>query len=197
MAANVTLRPDVQAAADRMEQRIGAKREIRKLTDYLWEGETVRHMVSGSYGNGMGLVVLTDRRLLFVRDGWTSKTTEDFPLDKISSVQWSSGPMSGKLTVFSSGNKAEIINVQKRGGKTIADTIRERLASGPSHPAAPPPAPVRRPPAPPAEQPAVSPQTTQREDVFAALEKLGKLRDAGVVTAEEFEAKKAELLARI
>ena len=34
-------------------------------------------------------------------------------------------------------------------------------------------------------------------NVFEALERLGKLRDAGVVTAEEFEAKKAELLSRV
>lgn len=193
MAADVPLRPDIQAAADRMEQKMGAKREIRKLIEYLWEGETVRHMVSGTYGNGTGLIVLTDRRLLFVKDGWTTKTTEDFPLDKISSVQWSSGPLLGKLTVFASGNKAEIVNVQKQTGKVIADTIRERLASGPSYPATPPPAPVQQAPAPPA----ATQQPVQGDDVFAALEKLGKLRDAGVVTAEEFEAKKAELLARI
>ncbi|MEU9016702.1 PH domain-containing protein [Actinomadura sp. NPDC048394] len=110
-------------------------------------GETVRHMVSGTYGGGTGLVVLTDQRLLFVKDGWVSKTTEDFPLDKISSVQWSSGPLTGKLTVFASGNKAEIINVGKQGGKVIADTIRERLASGPAYP---PTAPVQQAPAAPA-----------------------------------------------
>ncbi|WP_159803293.1 DUF4429 domain-containing protein [Arthrobacter zhaoguopingii] len=35
------------------------------------------------------------------------------------------------------------------------------------------------------------------EDVFAHLEKLGKLRDAGIVSEAEFAAKKAELLGRI
>lgn len=35
------------------------------------------------------------------------------------------------------------------------------------------------------------------EDVFATLERLGKLHDTGVVTDEEFEAKKAELLTRL
>jgi uncharacterized protein (DUF697 family) len=34
-------------------------------------------------------------------------------------------------------------------------------------------------------------------DVFAKLEKLGKLRDSGVITAAEFEAKKAELLKEV
>ncbi|RYF44349.1 MAG: SHOCT domain-containing protein [Comamonadaceae bacterium] len=34
------------------------------------------------------------------------------------------------------------------------------------------------------------------DDVLATLKKLGELCDAGVVTPEEFESKKAELLAR-
>lgn len=195
MAAEEPLRPDIQAAADRMDTKTGAKREIRKLVEYLWDGETVRHMVAGSYGGGTGLLVLTDRRLLFVKDGWTSKTTEDFPLEKISSVQWSSGMMMGKLAVFASGNKAEIVNVGKQAGKLIADTIRERLASGAAYP--PPPAgahpqPVAPPPPVVRQAPAVG-----QEDVFEALEKLGRLRDAGIVTPEEFEAKKKDLLDRI
>ncbi|MBN1220226.1 MAG: DUF697 domain-containing protein [Anaerolineae bacterium] len=35
------------------------------------------------------------------------------------------------------------------------------------------------------------------KDVFVALEKLGKLKEQGVITAEEFEAKKQELLNRL
>ena len=37
----------------------------------------------------------------------------------------------------------------------------------------------------------------EREDVSEQLRKLGELRDQGVISAEEFERKKAELLARI
>jgi hypothetical protein len=99
-------------------------------------------MTTGTYGKGTGLVVLTDRRLLFVQDGVMSKTTEDFPMEKVSSVEWTSGMMLGSIVIFASGNKSEIKNVNKDDGK-------------------------------------------------------GELRDAGVVTAEEFEAKKAELLGRL
>ena len=42
-----------------------------------------------------------------------------------------------------------------------------------------------------------SAQNTEQPDVFETLKKLGELRDSGVVTQDEFEAKKAELLARI
>ena len=34
-------------------------------------------------------------------------------------------------------------------------------------------------------------------DVFKSLEKLGKLKEQGVITEEEFEAKKKELLDRL
>jgi hypothetical protein len=47
----------------------------------------------------------------------------------------------------------------------------------------------------PANQPPV-PQP-QAPDVMDQLKKLGELRDAGVLTSEEFEAKKADLLARL
>lgn len=175
------LRPDIQAASDRMGNRFGAKREIRKLIGYLWEGEQVEHLAGGTYGPGIGLVALTDRRLLFVKDGMMSKATEDFPIEKISSVQWNSGLVQGTLTVFASGNKAEITQIYKDDGKRIADAIRNRL-SGPAGTPQPTP-----------EAPAAAPS----EDVFETLRKLGELRDLGIVTPEEFEAKKAELLRRI
>lgn len=39
--------------------------------------------------------------------------------------------------------------------------------------------------------------TSVPDDVFAQLEKLGKLRDAGIISPDEFDAKKGELLARM
>ena len=38
---------------------------------------------------------------------------------------------------------------------------------------------------------------TESDDAFEKLEKLAKLKDSGVITEEEFNAKKAELLERI
>ena len=123
-----SLRPDIQAAKDKMQTRLGAGREMKRLTNHLWESESVHLMAAGRYGGGTGLVVLTDRRLLFVMDGMTRQTIEDFPLDKVSSVQWSSGMVLGTLTVFASGNKADIDQMNKKDGKQIADTVRARLA---------------------------------------------------------------------
>jgi hypothetical protein len=120
--------------------------------------------------------VLTERRLLFFKDGWTGKTSEDFPREKVSSVQFSAGLLIGRITVFASGNKAEITNVNKHDGKRIVDNMRARL-SEPTSEAEP----VAPPPADPVEQ----------------IRKLGELRDAGVITESEFEEKKRDLLSRM
>lgn len=67
------------------------------------------------------------------------------------------------------------------------------VAPAPPAPTAPPaPAPA---PAPAQEAPAARVDTA--DEVAEALSKLGALRDQGVITPEEFESKKAELLGRL
>jgi hypothetical protein len=197
------LRQDIAAAAARMSYKLGSKREIRKLVEHLWERETVLRMTGGMYGSGTGLVVLTDRRLFFLKDGWMSQTSEDFPLERISSIQWSAGMLMGSIIVFASGNKAEIKNVQKSDGKDIVDQIRGRLSGQIPSPQPMPPVPsvpsrpVPSAPAAPPAQPSISGSASDPDAILRQLRQLGELRDAGVVTSEEFETKKAELLARL
>ena len=90
----------------KMSYKMGSKREVKRLPEHLWDNEKVAYITAGTYGSGTGIVVLTDRRLFFLKDGVMSKTSEDFPIEKISSVQWSTGMLLGKITVFASGNKA-------------------------------------------------------------------------------------------
>jgi hypothetical protein len=47
----------------------------------------------------------------------------------------------------------------------------------------------------PAPQPVAAPAPPAADDVFAQLERLGRLRDDGVLTDAEFSAQKAKLLA--
>ena len=55
------------------------------------------------WGEAHALVVLTDRRLLFVQDAKLSKTTEDFPFSRITSVAWQSGVMYGTIKIMAAG----------------------------------------------------------------------------------------------
>jgi hypothetical protein len=172
-------RADIQAAVAKMSETIGGRRELRMLPDHLHDGERVDLIATGTYEDGLatGIVVLTDQRLLFLKDGVLFKRSEDFPLDKITSVQWSSGPMFGKITVFASGNRAVIDNLEKPDGLAICEAIRAHLVE----PARP--------------QDVVRPAATP--ELLELLAKLGELHQAGVLTDAEFTAKKAELLRRI
>jgi hypothetical protein len=176
------VRPDILTAMGKMSFKMGSRREIKRLPEHLWENERVDLLTAGTYGSGTGVLVLTDRRLLFLKDGVMSKTSEDFPLEKISSIQWSTGMLLGKMTVFASGNKAEILNVQKQDGKMITDAVRARIAKG--TPA-------------PSEEPAPFASPVSGPDVYEQLKRLGELHQAGVLTDEEFAAKKQPLLDQI
>lgn len=181
------MRPDIAAALSKMSYKLGSKREIKRLPEHLWDNEKVAHITAGTYGPGAGIVVLTDRRLFFLKDGVMSKTSEDFPIEKISSVQWSTGMLLGKITVFASGNKAEITDVQKTDGKAITDAVRARLSGGPEAGASQP-MPVEA---------ASAATVADGPDAYERLKKLGELRDAGILTEEEFSAKKQSLLDQI
>ena len=169
-------RTDIAAAKKKMTTKIGGGREIKRLPGHLWEGETVSWLAAGTYSGGTGVIALTDRRLFFLKDGVVKQVSEDFPIDKISSVQWNSGMLTGKVQVFVSGNKAEITGVAKSEGKAIVDEIRGRISMSTTSPAM------------------STHSLTGSDDVVEQIQQLAGLRDSGILTEAEFSAKKTQLL---
>lgn len=76
------------------------------------------------------------------------------------------------------------------------DLSRLPVVSRNGQPVAPPQAPLYTPQN-ASYTPASAGQTPAESDVFAAIERLGDLKAKGILTDEEFAAKKAELLARL
>lgn len=175
------LRSDIARAAETGGVKLGAKREMRKLVEHLWEQESVELLCTGTYGSGTGLVALTTQRLLFLKDGHMSKTSEDFPFAKITSIQWSSGMLMGTITIFASGNKAEIKNVSKDAGKRMTDQVRQLISA--------PHAAVNLQPV-----PVAAPTVDAGDDMVSQIERLGQLHQQGILDDEEFAAAKAKLL---
>ncbi|MDX2552596.1 PH domain-containing protein [Streptomyces scabiei] len=177
--AKFDVRPDIDAAAAKLQSTLGAKREIQRLPEVLWEDETVEMLATGMYGKGNGLVAMTSQRLIFLKHGVMSQQVEDFPYGRISSVQWSGGMLSGTLIVFASGNKAEIKQMPKDTGKALADALRARLAAAPQGAAAPSPAAV---------------PVAGAPDVASRLQTLDQLRAAGAITDEEYRDRRGKIL---
>jgi uncharacterized membrane protein YdbT with pleckstrin-like domain len=65
---------------------------------------------------------------------------------------------------------------EQQDARTIADAVRSAVPAGPAAPVA---------------------DVPSGEDITATIERLAALRDSGAITAEEFEAKKTELLGRL
>lgn len=177
---------EVEARIENLAQKLNVKfmvrKELKKLPSMLYEHENVLNLVNGRYEGNEGLIVVTDRRVMFIDEGVVRSHREDFPYERISSVQCSTGMMSGKLVIFASGNKAELDNIlPKQQANAVADLIRDKISGSVATSQVPPP-PVMAPPAP------------ATDDPYEKLRKLGELRDAGILTPEEFQAKKASLL---
>ena len=177
------MRPDIAAAWNKVSNKMGKKRDIKKLPEYLNGDETVLAMAGGMIASNNGLLVATDRRALFVSEGMINHCFEDFPYDRITTVTSSRGMLMGKIVLHTAGAARVVEQVAKGEAEAVAAVIRERVASATQQRAAAPPA--------QSAMPSSSPVGLASE-----LRELALLRDEGVLTAEEFEMQKAKLLGR-
>ncbi|MEU6982498.1 PH domain-containing protein [Streptomyces sp. NPDC046324] len=143
--------------------------------------EAVDMLAGGNYSNGAGLLALTNLRLIFFKHGFMSQKLEDFPLGNISSVQWSAGLLMGTLSVFASGNKADIKQVAKPHGEALSSRLRMLIATAKAPEASPAPVPAQ----------------AGAPDVASRLATLDQLRAAGAITDEEYRDRRAAILASI
>ena len=183
--ARFDVRPDIDAAAGRLSNTMGAQREITELPQILREGETVDTLASGQYGGGAGLLAMTDRRLVFLEHGATARRVAEFAYGSISSVRWQGGMIFGTLTVLAAGSQAEINQIPKQDGRALADRLRSRVAqetapAGQAAPAAP-------------HAPAAVP-AAGGQDVATRLATLEQLRAVGAVTDAEYRDRRAAIL---
>lgn len=159
--------------------RMLARREISHLRTVLHPEERVLALGQGSYENLQSLIVLTDTRLVFLEKGLLRESVKEFQLGAISSLSLSKGWGTESLEFTVSGARGKITQLESGQGENIANLYRQLRNT-----------PVAKPPAP-------APAAPDQPDVLAQLARLGQLRDAGVLTEEEFTAKKRELLGRL
>jgi hypothetical protein len=168
-------------------------KEMKELPKVLWEDEKVEKIVQGFHENGSGILAATNKRLIFVdKRRLGGLRVKDFPYDKVTSIKYNTGLLMGGITIYSSGHKSEITNIQKAIVGPFAEYVRARITST-SQPAIAPVTPSPSAPVTPSPSAPVTPPT-QQEDVISKLERLGALKDKGIITDQEFEEQKAKLL---
>lgn len=120
-------RLDIAAAVARMSRTVSVRRELRGLPALLDPGETVEAIVRGTDGAGFGLLVLTGRRLFFVREGLVSRRLHLMALNSVASVAWSHDRGSGELLIDTVAGRFVLQGIGRHDGGPFADAVRRRL----------------------------------------------------------------------
>jgi hypothetical protein len=158
---------------------------LDQAREHMDEGEEVLAAVKGSYevkrmgsdSARAGILAATDHRLIFYAKKMGGYDFEVFPYDHISSIESGKGMMGHHVKFFASGNEVKLKWIDKKSDvPAFVETVRNQMkASKTSH----------------------APANGGSTDVADQIRKLGALRDDGLLTDEEFETKRAELLARM
>jgi len=156
-------------------------RLTKQVQEHLDADEEILAVVLGSYEIKIfgrdsvrkGIFAATNRRLVFYAKKLTGYEFEVFPYSNISSFEAGKNMMGHTLSFFASGNKAKMKWIRYGDVSRLYEYVSSQIGKQ-SAPA----------------------QATQ-VDVADQIKKLAELRDQGILTEEEFTAKKKDLLARL
>ena len=162
--------------------------EIKELPNLIPEDEKMIGITDAQFKNTLdaGVLVATDKRLLSVsKSMFGSAKINDFPNDVIKSVSFVTDPRSPIIKVHLEERVVEFeCYMDKEDAEKFYDIIRP-IYNKPS-----------------VQQKAQPKQTATTNpipssEVFAQLEKLGKLRENGILTDAEFAEQKRKLLGQL
>lgn len=156
---------------------------LKGLKEHLQPGEEAVRGVAGAYETKIlgqdnvrnGILVATDRRIVFYAKKLTGYDLESFPFGNISSLEMGKNMMGHHVRFFASGNEVRIKWIKDAAGlEKFMAHVRDHMAGAPA-----------------------TSGGTAGESAIDKLKKLAELRDAGIVDEAEFAAKKAQLLGEI
>mgnify|MGYP001156477236 CR=1 FL=1 len=156
-------------------------RLTEKAKEYLNPNEEVVAIVMGAYeteilgGDSVrnGILIATNKRLVFYAKKLMGYELEDFPLSNISSIESGKNMMGHNISFFASGNKVKMKWINDGEIKKFVEYVRSEIGKESSS------------------------NNSKEESIPDQIEKLSKLKDQGILTEDEFQAKKEDLLSRL
>jgi hypothetical protein len=157
---------------------------IDDASPVIHEGEQVLDLTTGvarvrrvgANSSRRATILVTDRRVIVFSKKLGGYDVQDYAYGLLTGVDYKVGLTSGHLSLRASGDSADVQQVQKNDVERVAQAIRQHMAV--AHPVAAP----------------LAPPVTEAPDFAAELRKLAALRDDGLLTEEEFQARRAKLL---
>lgn len=154
-----------------------ARKEIHALPDILSVDERIVYLVEGRNKTTQHHIILvaTDRRLMFVdKEFMYGLTVEDYSYSKISSIQYETAMMLASIDIQVSDDLVEIDGVGKYEAKLFCEKVRNFMS-----------------------RPEEYIKHTYEPSVLDQLEQLGRLKESGILSEEEFNDQKKKIIDKL
>ncbi len=151
-----------------------ARKEIHELPDILSEDEKIVYLVEGrnKLNNHHIILVATDRRLILVdKEFMYGLKVEDYSYGKISSIQYETALLLASIDVKVADDDVEIDGVGKYHAELFCEKVRDFMS-----------------------RPETYFQNRYEPGLLDKLEQLGRLKENGVISEEEFFEQKKKLM---
>ena len=157
------------------------EKNLKLVKNHLKDGESIKFSVYGTYetkrmGNDSvrsGIFGATETRIIFFAKKMMGYDLESFPFKNISSIEQSKAFMGHSITFYASGNKASMKWIEKGEVQNFMNYVESNIGKGKSE------------------------NITSNSDIPSQIQKLAELNDQGILTDDEFNKKKTELLNKI
>lgn len=107
---------------------VGMGRALAKASELIPAEESVEEVLAVQYAGGSGIAVLTDTRLVAIRDDLSKQKVESLWRADITSASWSSGLLGG-VAIQAGTKKVKLGYVNEKQGLTLAETLNAGLSS--------------------------------------------------------------------
>lgn len=156
---------------------IFARKEIRALPDILSADEKIVHLVEGrnKINNHHIILVATDRRLIFVdKEFMYGLTVQDYSYTKISSIQYETAVMLASIDIQVTDDIVEIDGVGRYHAELFCEKVRDFMS-----------------------RPEGYIQHKSEPTALDQLEQLGRLKESGILSEEEFNEQKKKIIDKL
>lgn len=153
--------------------RLLESKEVKELPNIFSEDEHIEQIIQCTQGNNGGVLVGTNKRLVFVSKGIMSGLiVDDFPAyNKITDVSYKTGILMGEMTIRAPMHIAIVEYIDKAKTSIFGEFVRAKVKAV-----------------------AESNSPVQIDDVVSKLERLAVLKTQGILTEAEFLEQKRKIL---
>lgn len=158
--------------------KLSDSKEIKELPNILEEGETVKKVAKGFYEKRDGILVATNKRLIFIHKGVLfGFGIEDLTYDRLTSIKYKLDLTFGTITIITSEDRMDIQRVDKEQTIAFSNYVREKIVRAGNH--------------------FVNKRKKKLNESLSIadqIKKLTDLRDAGLLTDEELLVHEQKIL---